>query len=626
MSEIFDVNQITEGTQLGHYVIMEEIAEGGMGKVYKGFEPALERYVAIKVLRAEYAQNEEHIQYFQEEARAIAALRHPNIVPIYFIGRENNIAYFSMAFIDGRTFDDWIEAGRRMTSTEAVWFLNQAVAALDCAIHSNIVHLDIKPSNFLIDANNVVMLTDFGLAQRLGKIVLDEEREVFGTPAYVSPEQINKEPTDQRTDIYSLGATLFHLMAGSPPYDGDSVEEIVLGHLQKTFPEAAAQKARLSQGWISLLQKMMERNPQDRFQDYRELHDALGQVDNYRYETQSIQRPDAAATKQFLAVQPRSQRPVNLLYGLLPDTNADWAQVKGNTASQSYTRTQVLQTLKDQAQNKPLKVEPLVNTIRDMCSGVEGEPNDMLQSMEEIPGLRNTMFLLAYFIAQEEADQVTNDEEALYMVGLSRARNLALFHFSLAFEWHPIKSFDFLPMWQHQLATALIVDLLYDALVLKRTGIEFVAGLYHDIGKLILSEMYPYGYYGALNRSIIEEASLSQCEIDFMGMNHAQMGEYWLRERRLPYALVDVIAHHEDPDLSRKHALLAHAVCSANHLAKQLGFGYSGNAIMDSCSWEQHPSTEYLWESRGHDEFTWEEFSHNFLSQLGSFPDLLTQP
>src|ERR1700744_964416 len=194
------------GTRLGHYVISDKIAQGGMGTVFKATEPALERFVAIKVLRPEYASNNNYVQYFQEEARAVAALRHPNIIPIFYIGQEGNVVFFSMSYIEGETFENWIEDSRWFSEEHVKWFLSHAVAALHSAHKANIVHLDIKPANFLIDRGNNIMLTDFGLAQKIVKDAEEAgEREAFGTPAYVSPEQISRSATDPRTDIYSLG-------------------------------------------------------------------------------------------------------------------------------------------------------------------------------------------------------------------------------------------------------------------------------------------------------------------------------------------------------------------------------------------------------------------------------------
>jgi serine/threonine protein kinase len=292
MSVSLQLSDLVSGTQLGHYVISDKIAQGGMGTVFKAMEPALERYVAIKVLRPEYASNPNYVQYFQEEARAVAALRHPNIVPIFYIGEAGNVVFFSMAYIEGETFDDYIEQKRWFDQEHAKWFLSHAIAALHAAHKANIVHLDIKPANFLIDRGNNIMLTDFGLAEKIVKDVTDSgQREAFGTPAYVSPEQITRSKTDQRTDIYSLGATLFHLMTGRPPFEGATVEDIVWAHLEKPFPVEVAQKANLPLGWIHLLKKMMERSPDDRFADYRELRTALENVHNFRHETGPLELP-----------------------------------------------------------------------------------------------------------------------------------------------------------------------------------------------------------------------------------------------------------------------------------------------------------------------------------------------
>src|SRR5580658_3333453 len=290
MSRPLELKDLVSGTHLGHYVITDKIAQGGMGTVFKAMEPALERYVAIKVLRPEYASNPNSVQYFQEEARAVAALRHPNIIPIFFIGQEGKVGFFSMSYIDGETFEDWIETKRWFNEEQAKWFLGHAVAALHSAHKANIVHLDIKPANFLVDRANNIMLTDFGLAQ---KIVKDAEeaggREAFGTPAYVSPEQISREATDQRTDIYSLGATLFHLMTGHQPFNGATLEDIIWGHLEKPFPIEVAREANVPTGWIHLIQKMMERAPENRFADYRELREALENVHSFRYETATLE-------------------------------------------------------------------------------------------------------------------------------------------------------------------------------------------------------------------------------------------------------------------------------------------------------------------------------------------------
>jgi serine/threonine protein kinase len=219
-----------------------------------------------------------------------------------------------MAYIEGETFDDYIETKRWFDAEHAKWFLSHAIAALHSAHKANIVHLDIKPANFLIDRGNNIMLTDFGLAEKIVKDVGEKsQREAFGTPAYVSPEQITRSPTDQRTDIYSLGATLFHLMTGHPPFNGSTVEDIVWAHLEKPFPSEVAHEANVPIGWIHLLKKMMERSPDDRFADYRELRVALENVNSFRYETGPI---EAALPPKPLS-KPRTGQSSQSLHGLL---------------------------------------------------------------------------------------------------------------------------------------------------------------------------------------------------------------------------------------------------------------------------------------------------------------------
>jgi len=370
MSQPLELADLIPGTHLGHYVISDKIAQGGMGTVFKALEPALERYVAIKVLRPEYASNQNYVQYFQEEARAVAALRHPNIVPIYFIGQEGNVVFFSMAYIDGETFDDWIETKRWFNEERAKWFMSHAVAALHSAHKANIVHLDIKPANFLVDRSSNIMLTDFGLAQKIIKGSEEgAEREAFGTPAYVSPEQITREKTDQRTDIYSLGATLFHMMTGRPPFEGMTVEDIIWGHLEKPFPIEIARDANLPTGWIYLLKKMMERSPDDRFNNYRELRKALESVHNFRYETARLEAP---VTAKPLSI-PRSGNDTQTLHGLLAQTKSKW-EVSGEKGGTSirFSKAQVEEALKDRIE--PLHIQPMLNTIRDLCHPRAEEP------------------------------------------------------------------------------------------------------------------------------------------------------------------------------------------------------------------------------------------------------------
>ncbi len=623
MPQPLELADLVPGTHLGHYVITDKIAQGGMGTVFKALEPALERYVAIKVLRPEYASNANYVQYFQEEARAVAALRHPNIIPIFYIGQEGNVVFFSMSYIEGETFDDWIETRRWFNEEQAKWFLSHAVAALHSAHKANIVHLDIKPANFLVDRGNNIMLTDFGLAQKIVKGAEEgAEREAFGTPAYVSPEQITRSNTDQRTDIYSLGATLFHLMTGHTPFNGATVEDIVWGHLEKPFPIELAQQANLPTGWIYLLKKMMERSPDDRFANYRELRSALENVHSFRYETLPLEAPSAPKSVSV----PRTGSNTQTLHGLLARSKGQWdvgqASVGG---SLKFTRKQVEDVMKNRPE--PLKVDAMAGTISDLCKPHAEEPEALAEVMEKVAGYDPAVRALVDFMVnpQDESERAIHMPipEVLEILGLERARNLALTFFALNYEAPRSSNFEWLPCWRHQVSTGIVMDFMYDALNLKRSGLEYVTGAFHDIGKLVLAELFPFAYFTTMNRALQETIPLSRCETEMFGINHAEIGALWLKERHMPNALVEAVALHETPERINRRLLLAHALVSANHLVKQIGIGYSGNCQLDPLPWEELPSTGALWEARGEKDYVFDDFARDILDQFQNFPDLM---
>ncbi|MCE0524091.1 MAG: protein kinase [Methylacidiphilales bacterium] len=623
MSQPLELEDLVAGTQLGHYVITDKIAQGGMGTVFRALEPALERYVAIKVLRPEYAANATYVQYFQEEARAVAALRHPNIIPIFYIGQEGNVVFFSMSYIEGETFENWIETKRWFNEEQARWFMNHAVAALHSAHKANIVHLDIKPANFLVDRSNNIMLTDFGLAQKIVKSAEEaSEREAFGTPAYVSPEQISRGQTDQRTDIYSLGATLFHLMTGSQPFGGTTLEDIIWGHLEKPFPIDVARAANVPTGWIYLIRKMMERAPENRFADYRELRTALENVHAFRYETVSL---ETAAQPKPVSV-PRTGHNTQTLHGLLAQMKQQWSVNESKAgASLHLSRQQVEDAMKDRME--PLQVQVLVNTIRDLCQPRADEPAALAEVMEKVPGYEAAVRLLVDFMVhpdeEEESAESMSAVDALETLGLERARSLAITFFALNYENPKSNTFDWTPLWRHQISVGVVMDFIHDALDLKRTGLEYATGTFHDLGKMILAELFPFAYFFVMNRSMQESLPLAVCEMDMFGMHHAEIGAKWLRENDFPQPLVDAIAQHEMPARISRRAVLSHALVSVNHLVKQIGIGYSGNPMLDPRPWEELPSTKIIWDARGNRRYDYDDFTRDILGQFESFPDLI---
>jgi HD-like signal output (HDOD) protein len=247
--------------------------------------------------------------------------------------------------------------------------------------------------------------------------------------------------------------------------------------------------------------------------------------------------------------------------------------------------------------------------------------------MEKVPRLDHAVRAVVDFMVtpQSDAERSTRQtaEQLLETVGLARSRNLALTFFALAYEVPKPTNFDWMPLWRHQITAGLFCDFFHDALGLRRGGLEYVAGLVHDLGKLILAELYPFAYFMVMNRALQEEIPIVQCEMEMFGIDHAEMGAIWLRDQDLSAALADVIAQHEKPDKLSSRAVLAHALISANHLVKQIGIGYCGNPLLSPHPWEDLPSTVAMWEARGNKGYAYEDFTRDILDQFEHFPDLV---
>ncbi|GAB4242926.1 MAG: hypothetical protein OHK005_07020 [Candidatus Methylacidiphilales bacterium] len=588
------MEELVPNARLGHYTIISHVAEGGMGHVYKAFEPSLQREVAIKVLKEELASNPQYRKFFDSEATNIAALRHPSIVPIYYVGNQGDICYFVMPFIEGSTLDDWVESEIRMNSEQGLWVLNSAVDALDWAFRHNIVHLDIKPSNFLVDANGTILLTDFGLAKSLNESLGEEEQECFGTPAYISPEQILRRPADQRSDIYSLGATIYHLLTMNFLYDGESVEDIILKHLEEPFPYDKAQAAGLSPGWINLIDRMTQKAPEDRFQDYESLREAIAHMNSLK--------PVKRRTVEEVSTGPvpvpiRGGGTREYLYGLLSPRLESWA-VNGIDKSLVRARHDVTQQL----QHKHLLLEELVPSLKELAQPVEGELHDLHAALQMLPEVQQFVIALANcpFCGQEPVDQ---PKKAIKAVGLQGTRNLVLSGILIR-EWREKYKgeFNWFSLWQHAISVGLTAGYLVDFLELaaqssgaKRgrfsDGLKkifaggfkdrlFFGGFIHDIGKLLLSEIAPYPYFAALRRSIEDSQPLPEEEKKVLGIHHLEAGALWLGRMGFDPLFREIAGEHHPGSTKIQPATAAITV--ANQLVKRYGTAYSGDAMVET--------------------------------------------
>lgn len=624
------------GSRLGHYVITERIARGGMGTVYKALEPALERYVAIKVLHSEQAMDPTAQNNFLEEARAVAALRHNNIVPLYFVGEELGRNYFAMAYIEGQTLEDWVVEGRTLDAEWACWFLDQAIAALDYASRFGIIHLDVKPSNFLVDADNILMLTDFGVAQRQKHLLENEERELLGTPSYASPEHILQGTPDLRTDLYCLGATLFHLMSGHPPFEYDTVEALCRAHVMEPFPKDKAERLGLTSGWVAFLWKLMEKKPEDRFQTYDEVRAALENINTFCHGNTGPMAPDSARVREV----PRDNRTLDNLYGLLPpelsgQDRARFAVRKTYSAEDSEAHLT--------RRNKILALNEMVVPMGDLLAAKEGELSELIRATEQLPTFAATLDELVGFILKFAPDPAEDLPEKIELLGLTRANNLALTALMLNRQkWHGKRPLNWSGLWQHQLTCGILLEMLYDMLDLPVSDWEYAAGLLHDTGKVLMAELFPNQYIGALMEAVEKDMALEDVEVDCFGLDHGEMLAVWLKLNGLNRGFVEVVdslgqpldevissrSNGGLPGLSvltgrpRNVSLLPHGVASIKHLVQELGIGYSGDCWMEQVAWSEHPSTLRLWEARGDREVRWEEFLDFFQEGCREFPEL----
>jgi len=249
-----------------------------MAAVYKGYQPAMERFVAIKVLPRHMSTSEEFTARFRREARLVAQLQHPHILPVFDYGESEGYPYIVMPFVVSGTLAG-ILRNQRLSLSEVRRVMTQIGDALSYAHARGMVHRDIKPSNMLIDESGNCLLTDFGLARMTeGEDKLTESGAVMGTPAYMSPEQGTGSTTDQRSDIYSLGIILYEMLTGRVPYTAETPVAVVFKHIQDPLPSARQFNPRLSEELELILLKSLAKNPAERYQTADAFVKAIQQV------------------------------------------------------------------------------------------------------------------------------------------------------------------------------------------------------------------------------------------------------------------------------------------------------------------------------------------------------------
>ncbi|NLG02737.1 MAG: Stk1 family PASTA domain-containing Ser/Thr kinase, partial [Clostridia bacterium] len=223
------------GTLVGdRYEIIEKIGTGGMSDVYKAKDHKLNRFVAVKVLKAEFSANKNFVSKFRVEAQSAAGLMHPNIVNVYDVGEDDGIHYFVMELVEGITLKKYIEKKMRLSVKEAISIAIQISMGIEAAHNNNIIHRDIKPQNIIISKEGKVKVADFGIARAATSDTITSH--AMGSVHYTSPEQARGGYSDAKSDIYSLGITIYEMLTGRVPFDGETTVAIAIKHIQEEIP------------------------------------------------------------------------------------------------------------------------------------------------------------------------------------------------------------------------------------------------------------------------------------------------------------------------------------------------------------------------------------------------------
>jgi eukaryotic-like serine/threonine-protein kinase len=292
---------LSAGTRLGPYEVIDSVGAGGMGEVYRASDSRLNRTVAIKVLPESFVEDTSRLKRFEQEARSIAALNHPNILSVFDIGVTNNFPYVVLEYLDGKTLRDRLNEAP-ISIVKAVEMGQQIARGLTAAHERGIVHRDLKPENIFITRDGQVKILDFGLAKPLAfsaEATLGSQTTpgvVLGTAGYMAPEQVRGEQVDQRADIFSFGAVMYEMLGGRRAFSGDTSVEVMTAVLKADPPEFD-EALKISPGLDRIVRHCLEKNPADRFQTARDLAFALGALSGSQVSTSQQRALAAAASK-----------------------------------------------------------------------------------------------------------------------------------------------------------------------------------------------------------------------------------------------------------------------------------------------------------------------------------------
>lgn len=261
-----DESAIAAGTVIDGYRIEALIGRGGMGEVYRADDTALHRPVALKIVSRVLCRDPNFVARFQREARAASAVNHPNVAQIHAFGMWDERPYFVMEYVAGRSLADIVRRDGRRSGSGAVRLIQQAAEGLKAASECGVIHRDVKPANLVVDSHGRLKIVDFGLARRQGTTSdLTRADMVLGTPAFMSPEQALSHEVDFRSDIYSLGATFYYLLAGQPPFDGETPIAVMMRHVHDPLPPIRELNPLVPEHVAAVIERMLAKRPDNRY-------------------------------------------------------------------------------------------------------------------------------------------------------------------------------------------------------------------------------------------------------------------------------------------------------------------------------------------------------------------------
>lgn len=277
--------------RIGDFQLVRRLGSGGMADVYLAEQVSLGRSVAVKILKSDSLSTSADIllRRFEQEARAAGGLSHPNIVQVYMTGQEGDLRYIVQEYVPGLNLSQWIRRNGSPDYGTGLHWMQQIASALQAAAEAGIIHRDVKPENIMITRSSMAKVTDFGLAQlvqRTGQAMnLTQVGTTMGTPWYMSPEQIQGQPLDQRSDQYSLGITCYQMFAAQPPFPGRNAVTVAVQHLKEEPQPLAERRQDLPPALCAVIHRMMAKKPQDRFASFTELEAALANLDKVPVQT-----------------------------------------------------------------------------------------------------------------------------------------------------------------------------------------------------------------------------------------------------------------------------------------------------------------------------------------------------